>query len=55
MLYHQYMHEQLNLYIVVNEGGTEIWLLYTGDLYIEVEPIWHFGILTKKNVKQFGF
>ena len=45
---------QLNLYIEVNEGSTEIWPLYRGDLYIEVEPILKLWGLDLK-AKQFVF
>ena len=44
---------QLNLYIVVNEGSTEIWPLYTGILYIEDEAIWKLWDLDIK-AKQSG-
>ena len=45
---------QLNMYIAVTEGSTQIWLLYTGDLYIEVEPIWKLCDFDIKS-NQFGF
>ena len=45
---------QLILYIAVNEGSTEKWPLYTGDLYIEVEPIWKLQGIDIKAIK-FGF